>query len=100
MKAQQTFSILFWVNKNRLKNGKAPLSIRITVDGKRAEVSAHREVSLLEWDARAQMVTGRNQEAKENDAVAVTFIGANKINIIGIRSSCSHAICMEGTNTL
>ena len=65
MKAQQTFSILFWVNKNRLKNGKAPLSVRITVNGKRVELSAQREVSLLEWDARAQMVTGRTQEAKE-----------------------------------
>lgn len=65
MKAQLTFSILFWVNKNRLKNGKVPLSVRITVDGKRAELSAQREVSLLEWNARAQMVTGRSQEAKE-----------------------------------
>lgn len=65
MKAQQTFSILFWVNKNRLKNGKAPLSVRITVDGKRVELSSQREVSLLEWDARAQMVTGRSQEAKQ-----------------------------------
>lgn len=65
MKAQQTFSILFWVSKNRHKNGKAPLSVRITVDGKRVELSAQREVSLLEWDARAQMVTGRSQEAKQ-----------------------------------
>jgi hypothetical protein len=72
MKAQQTFSILFWVSKNRLKSGRAPLSIRITVDGKRVELSAQREVSLLEWDARAQLVTGRSQEAKEiNNHLAI-----------------------------
>ena len=65
MKRQQSFSILFWVSKKRLKNGRVPLSVRITVDGKRVELSAQRDVSLLEWDARAQMVTGKNKEARE-----------------------------------
>ena len=94
MKAHQTFSILFWVNKNRLKNGKAPLSVRITIDSKRAEVSAHREVSLLEWDARAQMVTGRSQEAKEiNNHLAV--IKAKLLNCHGKLEAMGVTIAAE-----
>lgn len=65
MEAQNTFSILFWLAKNRIKNGKAPISCRITVNGQRAELSAQREVTVLDWDTKAQIVTGRNQEAKE-----------------------------------
>lgn len=65
MKIQQTLSILFWISKNRIKNGKAPLWVRVTIEGQRFEISAQREIALLEWDARAQMVIGRSQEAKE-----------------------------------
>jgi site-specific recombinase XerD len=64
MKAQ-TFSILFWIEKSREKNGKANLSARITVDGKRVEISAQRKVSIIEWDPDAQMVMSRTAEAKE-----------------------------------
>jgi len=64
MKAQQTFSILFWISKNRLKNGKAPLFARVTIDSKRTEISVQREVSLFEWDSKSQTVTGRSNEAK------------------------------------
>ena len=72
MKAQSTFSILFWLSKNRVRNGKAQLFVRITVDGKRAEIATHREVSPLEWDPRAQMVAGKSQEAKEiNNHLAI-----------------------------
>jgi len=63
--AQSTFSVLFWIAKNRIKNGKALLNIRITVNGQRAELSAQREVSVLEWDSKAQSLTGRGHEAKE-----------------------------------
>jgi integrase/recombinase XerD len=40
MKAQ-SFSILFWIEKSRIKNGKASIIARITVNGKRAEISTH-----------------------------------------------------------
>jgi integrase len=67
MKAQQTFSILFWISKNRIKNGKAPIYARVTINGKRIEISTQREVSILEWDARSQTVIGKSQEAKETN---------------------------------
>jgi site-specific recombinase XerD len=72
MEAKQTFSILFWIAKNRIKNGKAPLFARVTINGQRIELSAHREVALLEWDSKAQMVIGKSQEAREiNNQVTV-----------------------------
>ena len=65
MLTQSTFSILFWIRKNKIKNGKAPIQCRITVDGSQAEISTQREVSLVEWDPRSQTVTGRSQQAKD-----------------------------------
>ncbi len=65
MATQTTFSILFWIKKNQLKNGKAPVYVRVTINGQRAELSAHREVSPTLWDPKAQGMTGRTQEAKD-----------------------------------
>jgi integrase len=67
MKAQQTFSILFWISKNRIRNGKAPIYARVTINGKRIEISTQREASTLEWDARSQTVIGKSQKAKETN---------------------------------
>jgi len=61
----QSFSILFWISKNRIKNGKAPLSVRITVNGRRVELSAQRDVTVINWDSKAQVLFGKSEEAKE-----------------------------------
>lgn len=69
---QQTFSILFWISKSRIKNGKAAISARITVNGQRTEISTHRTVNVLEWEPKSQMVIGKNADAKEiNNHLAV-----------------------------
>ena len=65
MNTVQTFTILFWIKKNRVKKGKAPLFTRITISGKRIELAANREASILEWDPKGQRVTGRGEESKE-----------------------------------
>lgn len=65
MSTRQTFTILFWISKNRIKNGKAPIYARITVNGKRVEIAVNREASILEWDARAQMVDSKTKEARD-----------------------------------
>ena len=65
MQTTQSFTILFWVSKNRVKNGKAPIYARITVNGKRAEIAVNREASILEWDARAQIVDSKAKDAKD-----------------------------------
>jgi len=46
MKTDSTFSILFWIKKSRLKNGKAPIYARLTAS---VPKSAKREVSVFNW---------------------------------------------------
>jgi site-specific recombinase XerD len=65
MSLHSSFSILFWIKKNKLKNGKAPLYARITIHGQRAELAIHRDISPLNWNPKSQMVTLKNGEGKE-----------------------------------
>jgi site-specific recombinase XerD len=50
MKSNQTFSILFWINKKKGSKGYAPIWVRITIDGVRAECSIQRKVLIDSWD--------------------------------------------------
>lgn len=46
------FSILFFIRRTRLlKNGEAPISLRITMDGQRAEMQIKRSVDEKHWNA-------------------------------------------------
>jgi len=47
---KKTFAILFYVKRTKLlKNGEAPVFMRITVDALRAEISIQRSINLSEW---------------------------------------------------
>jgi hypothetical protein len=65
MKTTSTFSILFWLKQASAKNGKAPLYARITVNGKRAEVSLQRKLTISDWDANKNRLKGLSDEAKQ-----------------------------------
>lgn len=64
MKTSNTFSILFWLKLANAKNGKAPLYARITVNGKRAELSLKRKLSISDWDATKNKLKGLSDETK------------------------------------
>ncbi|MCB0753111.1 MAG: site-specific integrase, partial [Ignavibacteriae bacterium] len=64
MKTSTTFSILFWLKLSKAKNGKAPLYARITVNGKRVEISLKRKVKIEYWSSAKNKVKGTNQEAR------------------------------------
>lgn len=49
MQTSNTFSIHFWLNTAKKKNGIAPVYVRITVNGKRAEISLKRYQSVTSW---------------------------------------------------
>ena len=60
----ESFSVLFWGQKTRKnKRNEFPIYLRITVDGKRAELSTHRFVDEKSWDAKAQRVKQRANNA-------------------------------------
>ncbi|SEA45413.1 Phage integrase SAM-like domain-containing protein [Arachidicoccus rhizosphaerae] len=65
MITNQSFSILIWTKKGRIKNDKVPLSLRITINGRRAEISTNRYVEFSHWDSKTQKVIGRSPQAKE-----------------------------------
>lgn len=76
MNTKHTFSILIWQVKYRLKNGKAPLSIRVSVNGERAEIRTNREIPPAFWDAKAQRVKGNSEQAKSINAPLETIKGS------------------------
>ncbi|TDN89439.1 site-specific recombinase XerD [Salegentibacter sp. 24] len=63
MKTKPTFRILFWLNMAKKKDTLAPIYARVTVNGRRAEISLRRQCDPESWDDRAHRLKGRNLEA-------------------------------------
>lgn len=58
-------SVLFTLRKSKVdKKGLAPIYLRITVDGERAEISVNRKYDPKKWDSRLQRGIGRSESAK------------------------------------
>lgn len=65
MRPRQTYSVLPIVRNARInKNGKVPIFIRITVNGKRQEFSSKQWVVAQLWDSRKGRVKGNKEEAR------------------------------------
>ncbi|MCR8668694.1 site-specific integrase [Aestuariibaculum sp. M13] len=64
MSTRSTFNLLFWVNTSRIKNKEVSLYARITVDGKRANISLQQRIPLSNWDSNKGKAKGSKQEAK------------------------------------
>ncbi len=64
MKSQNTFAILFWVSSTRIKNGQVSVYARITVNGKRINISLKRKVALSEWNSSKGRARGTKQESR------------------------------------
>ncbi len=61
----KTLGILFYVKRAKIDdNGKAPIYVRITVDGIRSELSIKRSIELDRWQTSAGKVKGTNEEAR------------------------------------
>lgn len=63
---QTTFSTLFYPRGNDIdNNGNVPIYLRITVNGRRSEISIKRKVLLSKWNSEAGKVKGNTQEVRE-----------------------------------
>ena len=77
----KTFSLLFYIKKQKssvkkqqeFENKKQPIYIRITVNGKRIELSAKREVDPLKWNSHSGRAIGTKEEIKTLNAYLDTF---------------------------
>jgi site-specific recombinase XerD len=64
MQSQTTFSLSFWVNATRAKNNQVSVFARVTVNGKRANISLKRKVVLSEWDSNKGKARDNKQESR------------------------------------
>lgn len=61
----KTFGLLFYVKRAKIdSNGKAPIYVRITIDGIRSELSIKRSVEIDRWSTEAGKVKGTTEEVK------------------------------------
>ncbi|WP_147679072.1 site-specific integrase [Algibacter pacificus] len=64
MQSQTTFTLSFWVNATRIKNNQVSVFARVTVNGKRANISLQRKVVLSEWDSNKGRARCNKQESR------------------------------------
>lgn len=61
----QSFSILFYLLRNKAtKDGLAPIYVRITVNGRRSQISIKRKIEIDKWNTEAGKVNGKTSEIK------------------------------------
>lgn len=54
-------------------NGTVPIYLRVTVDGKRIEISSKRYVYPDQWNANSQKLNGTGEEARSLNNYLKTF---------------------------
>jgi len=61
-----TFSIIFFLQRNKATNdGKAPIYLRITVNGRRSLISVNRKILMDQWNNEAGKVNGTTPEIRD-----------------------------------
>ena len=65
----KTFGLLFYLKKNKASaSGKLPIYLRITIDGKRTEISTKRTIEIKKWSVEANKAIGRTEDIRELNA--------------------------------
>lgn len=64
MKTSRTFSIHFWINSAKIKEDKAPIYARITVNKERIEISLKRDIKVTNWDTPSKRSNSRTPQSK------------------------------------
>ncbi len=66
MKKRNTFSLLFYIKKNKTKtNTESPIYMRVTINGKHVTLSLHRKISYNLWNINSGTAIGNTKIAKE-----------------------------------
>tara|TARA_R110000744_G_C19361462_1_gene561450 strand:+ start:252 stop:1472 length:1221 start_codon:yes stop_codon:yes gene_type:complete len=64
MRTSSTFSILFWVYGKRAVNNKANIYIRVTLNGKRVNISLKKKINISTWDEKLQRASGADKDSR------------------------------------
>lgn len=66
MRTTKTFSVLFWVyNQRSDKNNSSNIYARITLNGKKVNLSLKQKVNLDSWDPKRQKLKGNGKTSRE-----------------------------------
>jgi len=61
MNAPSTYSIMFYIRNDKAKNNEIPIYARITVEGKRSELSIKRTVPRGKWNNKSGLAKGNTE---------------------------------------
>ena len=65
MRTQSTFSVLFWIYSKRAKENQTAIYARISINGRKLNISLKRKVDVDLWDPKKQKLMGKSPYAKE-----------------------------------
>jgi site-specific recombinase XerD len=70
----KSFSFIFYLKKSKNHSERlVPIYLRITVDGKRAELSTGREVDPESWNNKAGLLNGKSEQIRQFNAYLETL---------------------------
>jgi hypothetical protein len=64
MKTTNTFGISFYLRRYKSKDGKAPIYVRITVDGKRTDLALKTDIEIDKWNHLKGIAKGKSEEIR------------------------------------
>ena len=65
----KTFSYIFYLKKPKIyEKGPVPIYLRITIDGKRSEISIKREADPDNWNSKAGRLEGKSEKIRQFNA--------------------------------
>lgn len=64
MKTKSTFTVIFFTRKSRSKPNQLSIYVRITINGKRSEMSVKRRVSQNQWDTSKNRGRGNSENIR------------------------------------
>ena len=94
MQSYQTYSTLFWLNKARIRSNKAPIFLRITINGKRAEIFLKRSIVPAQWNSKTNRAKGNSEQARTLN----NFLDTTKAKLLDQYQtliSTSKSVCAE-----
>lgn len=62
MKTTNTLGITFYLKKCKARDGKAPIYLRITVDGRRCDVALKKDIEIKNWNNGKGIAKGKTDE--------------------------------------
>ncbi|MDG1729439.1 MAG: Arm DNA-binding domain-containing protein [Algibacter sp.] len=64
MKTRSTFTVIFFTRKSRSTPNQISIYVRITVNGKRSEISLKRSIDQNQWDSTKNRGRGQSERIK------------------------------------